>query len=64
VLSGAKAALIWSELLCKDIRYPGEDLDGFEAQMRQHAPAWSPFDIRMMFQGYLEPVSWPKTKTW
>jgi hypothetical protein len=22
--------------------------------MRQRAPAWSPFDIRMMFQGYHE----------
>lgn len=54
VLSGAKAALIWSELLGKQIRYPGEDLDGFEAQLRQQAPAWSAFDFRMMFQGYLE----------
>ena len=22
--------------------------------MREHAPAWSAFDIRMMYQGYLE----------
>ncbi len=54
VLSGAKVASIWSGLLGKKIQYPSEDLDGFEAQMRQHAPAWSAFDIRMMFQGYLE----------
>ena len=54
VLSGPKVASIWSELLGKKIQYPGEDLDGFEAQMRQNAPAWSAFDIRMMFQGYLE----------
>jgi hypothetical protein len=27
---------------------------GFEQQMRQRAPSWSAFDIRMMFQGYLE----------
>jgi uncharacterized protein YbjT (DUF2867 family) len=54
VLSGAKVASIWSGLLGKTINYPGEDMDGFEAQMRQHAPAWSAFDIRMMFQGYLE----------
>lgn len=54
VLSGAKVATIWSGLLGKTINYPGEDMDGFEAQMRQHAPAWSAFDIRMMFQGYLE----------
>ena len=54
VLSGAKAASIWSGLLGKEIRYPGENLDGFEKQMRQRAPSWSAFDIRMMFQGYLE----------
>jgi hypothetical protein len=29
-------------------------MDGFEAQRRQKAPSWSAFDIRMMFQGYLE----------
>jgi uncharacterized protein YbjT (DUF2867 family) len=54
VLSGAKVASIWSRLLGKEIRYPGENMDAFEAQMREHAPSWSAFDIRMMFQGYLE----------
>ena len=54
VLSGAKVASIWSGLLGKEIRYPGEDLDAFEEQMRKSAPSWSAFDIRMMFQGYLE----------
>jgi uncharacterized protein YbjT (DUF2867 family) len=53
-LSGAKAASIWSELLGKAIRYPGEAMDAFEEQMRKQAPSWSAFDIRMMFQGYLE----------
>jgi uncharacterized protein YbjT (DUF2867 family) len=54
ILSGEKIASIWSGLLDKEIRYPGEDLDAFEEQMRQSAPSWSAFDIRMMFQGYLE----------
>jgi uncharacterized protein YbjT (DUF2867 family) len=53
-LSGAKVASIWSALLGKKIRYPGENMDVFEDQMREHAPSWSAFDIRMMFQGYLE----------
>ena len=53
-LSGPKAASVWSGLLEKPVTYPGEDLDAFEAQMRQHAPAWSAFDIRLMFQGFLE----------
>ena len=54
VLSGAKVASIWSALLGKEVRYIGEDMDAFEEQMRTHAPSWSAFDIRMMFQGYLE----------
>lgn len=54
VLSGAKAASIWSMVLGKEIRYAGDDMEAFEAQMRQKMPAWSAFDIRMMFQGYLE----------
>jgi len=54
ILSGPGAASIWSEVLGKAIRYAGDDLDSFEEQMRQHAPSWAAFDIRMMFQGYLE----------
>jgi len=51
VLSGPKVASIWGKLLGKEIRYPGEDMDAFEEQMRsQRAPSWSAFDIRMMFQ--------------
>ena len=54
ILSGRKVASIWSGLLGKEISYPGEDLDSFEEQMRKSSPSWSAFDIRMMFQGYLE----------
>jgi len=54
VLSGPGIASIWSRLLGKKIRYPGENMDDFEEQMRDQAPSWSAFDIRMMFQGYLE----------
>jgi uncharacterized protein YbjT (DUF2867 family) len=54
MLSGSKVAAIWSSLLGKEVRYVGEDMDAFEEQMRTHAPSWSAFDIRMMFQGYLE----------
>jgi uncharacterized protein YbjT (DUF2867 family) len=54
VLSGPKMASIWSGLLGKEVRYAGDDLDAFEEQMRKQAPSWSAFDIRMMFQGYLE----------
>jgi uncharacterized protein YbjT (DUF2867 family) len=54
VLSGPMMASIWSKVLAKEIRYTGHDMDEFERQMRQMAPSWSAFDIRMMFQGYLE----------
>jgi uncharacterized protein YbjT (DUF2867 family) len=54
ILSGPKAASIWSKVLGKEIKYAGDNLDTFEEQMRKHAPAWAAFDIRMMFQGYLE----------
>ncbi len=54
VLSGPKVASIWSGLLGKEIRYPGDNMDAFEEQMRKQAPSWSAFDIRMMFQGYLK----------
>jgi len=54
VVSGAKAASIWSEVLGKEIRYTGHNMDAFEEQMRKKAPSWSAFDIRMMFEGYLE----------
>lgn len=54
VLSGSKVASIWSELLQKEIHYTGEALDLWEEQMRQTVPSWMAFDMRMMFQGYLE----------
>jgi uncharacterized protein YbjT (DUF2867 family) len=54
LLSGARAAAIWSEVLEKEISYAGEALDPWEEQMRQEVPAWMAYDMRMMFQGYLE----------
>lgn len=54
VLSGGKAASIWSGALGKEIRYGGHDMDAFEEIMRQRAPSWAAFDLRMMFQRYLE----------
>ena len=54
VLSGPRIAQIWSELLGKRIHYAGDNMDAFEQQMRQQAPPWSAFDMRMMFEGYLQ----------
>ena len=54
VVSGSKAASIWGALLGKPIHYTGENMDGFEEQMRKQLPSWAAYDFRMMFQGYLE----------
>ena len=54
ILSGPNAASIWSRVLGKEVKYAGDNLDTFEVEMRKHAPSWAAFDIRMMFQGYLE----------
>jgi len=54
VLSGPRMAAIWSALLGREIRYSGDDMDAFEEQMRKRVPSWSAFDLRMMFEGYLE----------
>ena len=53
-ISGPGAAKLWSGLLQREVRYTGHDMDGFEQQMAQRMPTWSAFDLRMMFQGYLE----------
>jgi uncharacterized protein YbjT (DUF2867 family) len=53
-LTGPKAASIWTNVLGKEIKYGGHDMEAFEKQMRQRAPSWSAYDLRMMFQGYLE----------
>ena len=55
-LTGPGAAAIWSDVLGKDVKYAGNDMDAFEKQMveQQGAPGWSAFDFRMMFESYLE----------
>lgn len=54
LLSGPKAAGVWSELLGKEIKYTGENFDAWENQMRNALPSWSAYDFRIMFQGYFE----------
>jgi uncharacterized protein YbjT (DUF2867 family) len=54
LLSGLGAAETWGTLLGTTVRYPGEDFDAWEQQMRSHVPGWAAFDLRMMFQGYVE----------
>lgn len=56
MLSGPGAAATWSKVLGKKITYAGHgDFDAFEAQLRGTGmPSWSAYDLRVMFQGYVE----------
>ena len=54
MISGPSVAALWSKLLHKEIQYTGHDFDQWELQMRSNAPAWTAFDLRMMFQGYFD----------
>jgi hypothetical protein len=53
-LSGPRMASIWSGLLGREIGYSGDDMDAVNEQTRKRAPSSSAFDIRNLFQGYLE----------
>jgi uncharacterized protein YbjT (DUF2867 family) len=54
ILNGTKMASIWSGLLGKQIRYAGEAFDPWEEQLRKNLPSWAAFDLRTMFEAYLE----------
>lgn len=54
LISGPGNAELWSRLLGKEIQYTGHDFDKWEQTMRTRMPAWSAFDLRMMFQGYFD----------
>lgn len=48
VIDGQRAAAVWSRALGRDIHYGGDDLQAFEAQLAQQAPAWMAYDLRLM----------------
>jgi uncharacterized protein YbjT (DUF2867 family) len=54
LISGPGNAATWSKLLRKEIKYTGHHFDQWERQMRDNAPSWAAFDLRMMFQGYFD----------
>ncbi len=53
MLTGAKAAAIWSEVLGRTIAYPGDDTAGFEKNLRRFMPSWMAFDMRLMSERFL-----------
>ena len=50
-LTGEAAAQIWGAALQREIRYGGDDLDGFEQQLAAYGPDWLAYDMRLMMAG-------------
>lgn len=51
-LKGEDLARTWSEVLGRPIAYGGDDTAAYEQQMRQFAPGWMAFDMRMMLDRF------------
>jgi uncharacterized protein YbjT (DUF2867 family) len=47
-LTGADVAAIWTNVLGRQIAYPGDDTAGFEQNLRQFMPSWMAYDMRLM----------------
>ena len=52
-LTGPDVAAIWSEVLGREIAYPGEDFAGFEQNLKAAMPSWMAFDMRVMAERFV-----------
>jgi uncharacterized protein YbjT (DUF2867 family) len=52
-LTGTDVAAIWTDVLGRPIAYPGEDMAGFEQNLRQYMPGWMAFDMRLMGERFV-----------
>ncbi|MCD1634816.1 NmrA/HSCARG family protein [Martelella mediterranea] len=52
-LTGPVVARIWSDVLGREIAYPGEDFAGFEQNMQQAMPSWMALDMRVMAERFV-----------
>jgi uncharacterized protein YbjT (DUF2867 family) len=50
ILTGPLAADVWREALQREIRYGGDDLNGFEQQLANYGPDWLAYDMRLMME--------------
>jgi uncharacterized protein YbjT (DUF2867 family) len=48
LFTGESAAAAWSQALGRPIHYAGDDVQAFETQLAQNAPAWMAYDLRLM----------------
>lgn len=51
-LTGADAAAFWSDVLGREIAFPGNDTAGFEQNLRQFMPSWMAYDMRQMAERF------------
>lgn len=52
-LSGPDVAAIWSEALQRPVAYGGDDVEGFERNLRNFMPGWMAYDMRLMAERFL-----------
>lgn len=60
-LTGADAAAIWSQVLGRAIAFPGNDVAGFEQNLRQFMPSWMAYDMRKMAERFQTDGMVPET---
>lgn len=51
-LTGPALAALWTDVLNREIRYGGDDLDVLEKRVRSFAPSWLAHDLRLMVRRY------------
>lgn len=52
-LTGADAAAVWTNVLGRQILYPGDDTAAFEQNLRQFMPSWMALDMRLMAERFI-----------
>lgn len=52
-LTGTDVAAIWTEVLGREIAYPGDDPAAFEQNLRQFMPSWMAYDMRLMSERFI-----------
>ena len=52
--TGESIAALYTEVLGRKVRYPGDDLDAWAANARAFLPAWLIHDLRLMFETFQE----------
>ena len=52
-LTGPDVAAIWSDVLGRQIAYPGDDTAAFEQNLRQFMPSWTALDMRLMAERFV-----------